>query len=57
MILNIGKGAYGIKILKRVVKEIQNMTSEEYTDLYERCMRDIKECPEILDMELPGFGI
>ena len=40
------KGAYGIKMLKRVVKEIQNMTSEEYNALYERCK---KECLEILD--------
>ncbi len=38
---------YGTKVLKRVLKEIENMTSEEYNDLYERAMKDIKECPEI----------
>ncbi len=41
---------YGTKVLERVLKKIQNMTSEEYTALYESCMRDIKECPEILDI-------
>ncbi len=48
---------FGTKVLKRALKEIENMTSEEYLDLYERAMKDIKECPEILNMEYHGFDI